>query len=410
VKSTITEQDIPFKLPENWTWYYWGDIIQNYQQGLIRANSQLGKIGFEYFKMNNIKEDGTYNFYNLSKTKATEKECEIYKINSGDFFINVRNSRELVGKSCVIGNIDRTILFNHMLIRISHKYYVKGEFINAFLNIPSSKKMIERCKQGTTTVIAIYQNDLYKIPIAIPDIETHNKIVVLYKIISNKIALNNQINDNLEAMAKTIYDYWFVQNADEKWEKKALEEIANIVNGATPSTNEISNYGGEIIWITPKDLSDQKCKFTYYGKRNITDKGYKSCNTTLIPKNSILLSSRAPIGLLSMTTRELCTNQGFKSIIPKDSEMCWYLYYYIEKNIKAIQQLGAGTTFMEVSKISLSSFSITCPPVEFLEKWQLLTKPIFNRQLSIAKENQQLTHLRDYLLPMLMNGQVSVDY
>ena len=240
------------------------------------------------------------------------------------------------------------------------------------------------------------------------DLPTQSAIADVLSSLDDKIALNNRINKELEDLAKTIYEYWFVQNADEKWEKRRLEEIAIIVNGATPSTNDISNYGDEIIWITPKDISDQKSKFTYYGERNITEKGYQSCNTKLIPEYSILLSSRAPIGLLSMATTQLCTNQGIKSIIPNDSIMCWYLYYYILKHIKPIQQLGAGTTFMEVSKSNLCSFLVTCPTLEILEKWQFSTTPLFKNQLSIAKENLHLVQLRDWLLPMLMNGQVSV--
>jgi type I restriction enzyme S subunit len=202
--STIKESDIPYKLPSNWNWYYWGDLIANYQQGLIRSNRELGDNGFEYFKMNNISEKGTYDFDNLPKTEASKEEVEKYKINGSDFFINVRNSMELVGKSCVIGEIGRTILYNHMLVRILHKGYVANEFINAFLNIPSSKKMIDRCKKGTTTVIALYQEDLYKIPIAIPDKDTHDRIVSFYKAINEKISLNNRINDNLPTPVRSL--------------------------------------------------------------------------------------------------------------------------------------------------------------------------------------------------------------
>jgi type I restriction enzyme S subunit len=246
----------------------------------------------------------------------------------------------------------------------------------------------------------------------IPDfpIEKQNNIAAVLSSLDAKIALNRQINDNLEAMAKTVYEYWFVQNADAKWEKKPLGEIANIVNGGTPSTTNSENYGGEIVWITPKDLSNQKNKFTYYGERTITQKGYQSCNTTLIPKGSILLSSRAPIGLLSISKCELCTNQGFKNIVPKNPYIINYLYYYFQQHVETIQQLGAGTTFKEVSKNSLSAFIIPCPTDDILDKWQQIINPIFDKQFLIAKQNQHLTTLRDYLLPLLMNGQVSVNY
>ena len=166
-----------------------------------------------------------------------------------------------------------------------------------------------------------------------------------------KINVNRMINDNLEAMAKQLYDYWFVQfdfpNEDGKpykssggamvynerlkrdvpvgWQVENLIDFAEIKNGATPSTTDDANYGGDIVWITPKDLSDQQSKFVYQGERNITKQGFDSCSTSMFPTNSVLMSSRAPIGLVSIAKHEVCTNQGFKSFIPKNIENSIYL-------------------------------------------------------------------------------------
>lgn len=164
------------------------------------------------------------------------------------------------------------------------------------------------------------------------------------------------INQNLEAIAKQLYDYWFIQfdfpdeNGkpykssggamvwDKKlkrkipllWKAKIIDEIADVYNGATPSTVNELNYGGDIVWITPKDLSDQKQKFVYQGERNISQLGYDSCSTHLLPSNTILMSSRAPIGLLAISKTELCTNQGFKSFVSKSRNIATYLYYYLQ--------------------------------------------------------------------------------
>lgn len=96
--------------------------------------------------------------------------------------------------------------------------------------------------------------------------------------------------------------------------KYKLGNIADIINGATPSTQDIRNYDGNIIWITPKDLSDQKTKRISRGQRNITIKGFNSCSAQMIPPHNILMSSRAPIGLLAINENECCTNQGFKNL------------------------------------------------------------------------------------------------
>ena len=147
--------------------------------------------------------------------------------------------------------------------------------------------------------------------------------------------------------------------------KVKLKEIAEVINGSTPSTKEPKYYDGDIVWITPKDLSDQKSKYIYGGERRITKLGYDSCSTKMIPENNILMSSRAPIGLIAINKVECCTNQGFKSLIV-DKSKCdvEYLYYYLKLHIKEIEALGSGTTFKEVSKASIEEYEIELPPLE----------------------------------------------
>lgn len=101
------------------------------------------------------------------------------------------------------------------------------------------------------------------------------------------------------------------------WEVKTINDLAEVFNGATPSTSDSLNYGGDIIWITPKDLSNQQSKFIIQGERNITDKGYGSCSTHLLPVDSILMSSRAPIGLFTIAKTELCTTKDLRVLFPR---------------------------------------------------------------------------------------------
>ena len=194
------------------------------------------------------------------------------------------------------------------------------------------------------------------------------------------------------------------------WEAKLVDDIAEVFNGATPSTTDEQNYGGDIVWVTPKDLSDQKHKFAYYGERNISQTGYDSCSTHLLPIDTILMSSRAPIGLLAIAKTELCTNQGFKSFVLKEESLAAYLYYYIQIHIKQIEQLGTGTTFKEISREDVLKFPVLRPNNETLNLWKENVTTINDRQLELQKENENLTKLRDELLPLLMNGQVSVNY
>ena len=295
---------------------------------------------------------------------------------------------------------------------------------------------LSRLDSGTG-VPSMTFDSYYGIKVMLPKIEEQKRIASVLQKLDAKIKLNCQINDNLEAMAKQLYDYWFVQfdfpNEDGKpykssggamtynerlkreipigWEVENLIDFAEIKNGATPSTAVEANYGGDIVWITPKDLSDQQSKFVYQGERNITKQGFDSCSTSILPTNSVLMSSRAPIGLVSIAKHEICTNQGFKSFIPKSISDSIYLYYYINHHIKQIEQLGTGTTFKEVSRDDLCKFPIlTIGAKNIYVQWIELQNGIADKQLALTKEIAALTKQRDELLPLLMNGQATVNY
>lgn len=183
--------------------------------------------------------------------------------------------------------------------------------------------------------------------------------------------------------------------------KYKLNEIAEICNGATPSTSDPENYDGEIVWITPKDLSTQQNKYIKKGERNISQKGYDNCSTHMIPAYNILMSSRAPIGLLSINTVDCCTNQGFKNlIVDKSKADVDYLYYYLKVHIKEIEALGSGTTFKEVSKVALEKFDIDLPSLEEQKRISsvlsnLDSKISLNRSINLELE-QMAKEIYDY--------------
>lgn len=145
------------------------------------------------------------------------------------------------------------------------------------------------------------------------------------------------------------------------YRKMKLAEIGKIVSGATPKTSTPDNFGGDIAWITPADLSGYTKKYISHGKRNITEMGYNSCSTQLMPKGSVLFSSRAPIGYVAIAENPLCTNQGFKSIVPNDLIDSEFLYYQLKYLSKSIQDKGTGTTFKEISAKTLGKIEIVVP-------------------------------------------------
>ena len=146
-----------------------------------------------------------------------------------------------------------------------------------------------------------------------------------------------------------------------QWFECTLNDIGEIVGGATPLTAKKEYYGGEIPWITPKDLSSHQNRYIAKGERNITKAGLNSCSATLLPKNTILFTSRAPIGYIAISSTELCTNQGFKSIIPKEEIDKLFVYYLLVYNRNKIISMGSGTTFKEVSGKEMKSIEVKIP-------------------------------------------------
>lgn len=153
-----------------------------------------------------------------------------------------------------------------------------------------------------------------------------------------------------------------------EWKQCTISELGTVVGGATPSTKDVANYeNGAIPWITPKDLSDFKGRYIQRGERNITEKGLSSCSAQIMPADTVLFSSRAPIGYIAIAKNGLCTNQGFKSVIPNESTDPLFLYYLLKYNKDAIEHMGSGTTFKEVSGNTMKNIVVRVP-VEIQEQ------------------------------------------
>lgn len=186
--------------------------------------------------------------------------------------------------------------------------------------------------------------------------------------------------------------------------------MGTIVSGGTPSTKNPDYYAKNgIAWITPNDLSNNIGNiFISHGERDVTKIGVANSSATLMPPGSILLSTRAPIGYIAISENEACTNQGFKSIVPNKGYGVAYMYLTLLNMMPHIHHLGVGTTFKEVSKDAISSLHVLCPPVEVVNQFCKITDPLLKKCATCQKQNSQLSELRDWLLPMLMNGQATI--
>ena len=166
--AMVWNEKLKREIPKGWSVKNLEQIATSYQQGLIRSNNQLSTDSkYGYLKMGDLDGKGQYTLQGLTRTNATNEEVDLFSLHKGDFLINVRNSKEIVGKTCLIGYVERNTLYNHMLVRLDFKD-VSTFYMNLLFNSEFMYKALDGLKQGTTTVIALYQNDLYRLPILVP--------------------------------------------------------------------------------------------------------------------------------------------------------------------------------------------------------------------------------------------------
>lgn len=178
------------------------------------------------------------------------------------------------------------------------------------------------------------------------------------------------------------------------WPLVKLKDCCTVVGGATPKRQVTEYWGNDIPWVTPKDISSLEHPILKDAPEYISKSGFKSCATSMLPKGSVLLTSRAPIGNVAIAGRDMCTNQGFKSLIPGKGVDTSYLYHCIKKYSPKLEALGNGATFKEVSKKVVEEFEIPLPPLTEQKR----IAAILDKADAIRRKRQQAIQLADQFL------------
>ena len=345
---------------------------------------------------------------------------------AGDILICVRAP---VG---VVNLTDREVCIGRGLAALTPKEKVPARFLLHLLR--QKQPTIEQISTGSTFA-SITTDQLRAVDLPVPDKATWLRIAGILGSLDEKIEINRRKIAELEALAKTLYDYWFVQfdfpdasgrpykssGGKMEWKKELKREIpvgwrigtindlGEIVSGGTPSTHNPDYWTTNgIAWITPKDLSKTANKYIRHGENDITDAGLRDSSAQLMPRKSIILSTRAPIGYLAVADCDLCTNQGIKSIIPNKGFGSDFIFYTVLSLIPYIKTFGGGSTFAEISKTEYSSLQVVLPKQDIIDDFTEKITPIAEARRISEIAIEETIQLRDTLLPLLMNGQVNV--
>ena len=294
---------------------------------------------------------------------------------------------------------------------------------------------IRRINQTGSIVSNLNISSLRELKIPLHSFEEQKKIANILSAIDDKISLNNQINQELEAMAKTLYDYWFVQfdfpdqngkpykssggkmvynpelkrEIPEGWGVETLKDFeSKIITGKTPSRANSDNFGGEIPFITIGDIRGNT--FIYSTSETLTDLGASVQQNKYLPEGSLCVSCIATVGEIGFTTEWSHTNQQINSIVFEDENNRYYLYFALKNYFEnANASAKTGNTFANMNKEDFSGIRIILPSKEIKNNFHEISEPYFAQIKCLQGQNQELTQLRDWLLPMLMNGQMKVE-
>lgn len=377
----------------------------------------LGDVGFTLQNLPFVSDEDAER---LKKYTLQEGDIVFSRVGAIDRSVYVKKEQEgwLFSGRCLRVRCDKSKINSRYL----SYYFKQKEFKNMMLNVSVG-----------ATMPSLNTDIMNNIEIYAVDRETQDKIADLLDAIDTKIEKNIFTITEIEMMVKTIYSYWFLQydfpdengkpykssggkmiwNEELKreipvgWRVGTIETIGDVVGGGTPPTKHTEYYCKEGIgWITPYDLANTTDKYIAHGQRDITEEGIKKSSAKLLPRGTVLMTSRAPIGYLAIASEVVCTNQGFKSIVPKSGFGSEFVYYTILNVIPYIKSLGTGSTFTEVSKEVVSEVKIVVPPKEIHQSFENSILK-FSMQIKVLEgERRELSSLRDFLLPLLMNGQI----
>lgn len=286
---------------------------------------------------------------------------------------------------------------------------VDEDFIYYLVCSPLVREPAIKSMVGSSGRQRVQTDVVQNLEIMVPDYEEQRRISGLLKSLDDKIAANTEVNKNLEEQMDALYADLFVRNSDPAWKNGTISDLGDIVGGSTPSKKVDAYYTDHgIAWITPKDLSQDHSKFFSHGEVDITELGLSNSSAVMMPAGTVLFSSRAPIGYIAIAANELCTNQGFKSVVPKAEIGTAFVYCFLKANLPIIESMASGSTFKEVSGSTMKSVPAIIPDLGIISWFNGFAKPLLLEQQNLEAENRRLTQIRDSLLPQLMNGELDV--
>lgn len=401
------------------------DLCESVQYGYTETASSE-PIGPKFLRGTDIKT-GSINWDAVPYCKIEENELGKYKLEPGDIVITRMGSP---GDAALI---DRSVeaVFASYLIRIRLKPQVDPNFAFYFLRSPAYRSHIRRIVSSSTRPSA-NARQLTEVDFPSLDLADQKKVGDFLSVLDKKIDLNRRLSNTLAEIGQALFKRWFVDfefpNAQGKpykssdgrivedesgirphgWSVEQVGDAFSVKGGTTPSTKREEYWNGDIYWATPKDLSTLEYPVLLDTERRITKKGLEQIGPGLLKVETVLLSSRAPIGYLAVTKVPVAVNQGIIAMEPRSDLATSFMKYWVKQNLDLIKSYAGGSTFQEISKGNFKKLLVALPPREIADAYNAVAAPLEKKLEILAKESLTLIKLRDSLLPRLLSGSLEV--
>lgn len=359
-----------------------GTGVKMIGMGEIFANSRIGNIEME-------------------RVPVTNKELENYCVQPNDLLF-ARQSLKLegAGKCSIIVAVNEPTVFESHLIRVRIDESVANPvFVYYFFNSPFGHKYIMTIVEQVAAA-GLRASDLVKLKVPCPNIEIQNKSAHLLKMIDDKIALNQQINKNLEEQAQAIFDSFYKEATD----IVPFTSLIQVLSGGTPKTTDETFWNGDIPFFTPKDVGSP---FTITTEKYITSAGLDHCNSRLYPVNTTFVTARGTVGKVSLSGVPMAMNQSCYALA-SDELHPMLTYFYTLKTVQSLRHKASGAVFDAITISDFKTETLNRITGEASSKVLALIAPMMENVLQNSMENIRLAAIRDALLPRLMSGEIDV--
>lgn len=401
-----------------------GDVIKT-RKGFAFKSSKYVNSGVPVVRVSNFTLDSITN-EDLKYYPIEEKSNYLeYELNEKDIIIQTvgswqNNPQSVVGKVVRVPYYLSGALLNQNAVKLMPKKNLDNNFLFYILKTNAFQGHVLGEARGAANQASITLDTIKSFEFLAPEYEIQKRIGGVLSAYDNLIENNQKQIKLLEEASQRLYKEWFVdlrfpghENVEivdevpEGWQYKKISSFGSVITGKTPSTAKSQYYGGEVPFIKIPDM--HKGIFPLVTEVTLSLEGANSQKNKFIPKNSIVVSCIATVGLVNISIEDCQTNQQINSIVLADERSLYYLYFAMKDLKSLLDGVGSnGATMTNVNKEKFSNLSILCPDTLLLEKYYEYSKPLFDKILNLSKNINYLTEARDRLLPKLMSGEIEV--